>query len=444
MLHRALVLCVALAAAACTLTPPQGPNAPAARIVRPVWSPDAVTALIEVSASGPAEGLASFEDAASELRDLQDLSTTSAAGAAAFDGAADALFVDLAHTFAQGALDPARADPQWRIGRAAVPDVSSLLAAARRNASAVRTLATLLPQSDEYAALRRELGRVRAEPPGALGPAGRVREERIASLRASLERWRWLPRDWPSRRIEVRVAQFQAILHQTAAAPRMHTAIVGARTRQTPSFAAEITAVTLNPTWTPPRSIVINELLPLFARDPGAASRGGYDAIDRSGAIVAPTSIDWASRPFPYQVRQRAGPLNALGRVKFEMPNPFGVYLHDTPNHALFEREARALSHGCVRVDDALDLAAAILAPVLPAPALQQEVDTGHTRSLPLAAPLPVYAFYITASSADGAVVYAEDIYRRDAALITALDAPTTEAQAAVFAPLVRACADAQ
>lgn len=445
MLHRVLVFCAALAAAACTVMTPETPNRPAASIVQPLWSAGAVGALIEISASARAEGLASYESAASEIRELQERSTTSAAGAAAFDRAADALFVDLAQTFAQGAVDPAHGDPQWRIPRPALPDISSLLAAARSDARAVRELATLLPQSTEYAALRAELERVLAEPQGSLDPDGRVREARIASLRASLERWRWLPRDLPNPRIEVRIAQFQVILRQASASSRIHNAIVGARASQTPSFAAEINAVTLNPTWTPPRSILSNELLPQFARDPNAASRGGYDAFDAAGAVVDPASVDWTARPFPYRVRQRAGPLNALGRVKFEMPNPYDIYLHDTPNHALFARELRALSHGCVRVDDALNLAAAVLSQASVALSLQEEVDTGQTRLLPLAAPLPVYVLYITASSAGGAVVYAEDIYERDAALIVALDAaPSYASNATGFTLPVSECASAR
>lgn len=445
MLHRILVLCAAMAAAACIMAPPGAPNMPAASISQPLWSADAVAALIEISALAQAEGLASYESAAAEIAGLQERSTTSAAGAAAFDRAADTLFIDLAQTFAQGAVDPARADPQWRIPRPALPDVPSLLSTARGDAASVRALTMLLPQSSEYAALRAELGRVHAEPLGTPDPSGLVREARIASLRASLERWRWLPRDLPNPRIEVRIAQFQVILRQTSAPSRIHNAIVGARASQTPSFAAEINAVTLNPTWTPPRSILSNELLPQFARDPNAASRGGYDAIDATGSIVDPIMIDWAARPFPYQVRQRPGAINALGRVKFEMPNPYDIYLHDTPNHALFARDQRALSHGCVRVDDALDLAAAVLAPPYTASSLQEEVDPGQTRSLPLAAPLPVYVLYITAFSADGAVLYADDIYGRDAALIAALDAPQPSAiTASSFASPVSECGSAR
>lgn len=441
MLHRVLVLSAALAAAACSHVPPRAPAPRTATVIEPSWSGDAVEALVEVAAAAQAEGLPSYASAAAAVVKLQANSTTRAEDAAAFDSAADALFLDLGRTFSQGAVDPARVDPAWRIPRPDAANVSSSLARARHDAAVVRALGNLLPQSEDYAALRAELGRVLAEPPGMLDQAGRVREHRIASLRASLERWRWLPRELPTPRIEVRIAQFRAILYQTHAAPRVHNAVVGARTTQTPAFAAEINAITLNPTWTPPRSILTSELLPSFARDPSAASRGGYDAIDARGAIVDPASVDWTARPFPYGVRQRAGATNALGRVKFEMPNPFDIYLHDTPDHALFAREQRALSHGCVRVDDALDLAAAVLAPDFSAASLEQAVETGQTRSLPLAAPLPIYVLYITAASIDGAVVYAEDIYERDGAVISALDAPGSYATAAGFTPSVSECA---
>jgi murein L,D-transpeptidase YcbB/YkuD len=441
LLHRVLVFSAALAAAACGHDPTRTPDSTTATVTEPSWSGEASEALVALAGTAQANGLPSYESAAAEIVDLRRGSTTSAAGAAAFDSAADTLFLDLARIFSQGAVDPARVDAAWRIPRATAANVSSSLPRARDDAAVVRALATLLPQSDEYAALRAELGRVLAEPPGTVDRAELVREDRIASLRASLERWRWLPRQLPTPRIEVRIAQFRAILYQTEAAPRIHNVIVGARTTQTPAFAAEINAITLNPTWTPPRSILSNELLPQFARDPSAASRGAYDAIDAAGAIVDPATINWAARPFPYQVRQRAGPLNALGRVKFEMPNPYDIYLHDTPNHALFARAERALSHGCVRVDDALDLSAAVLAPGYSASSLQEEVDTGQTRSLPLAQPLPVFVLYVTAASVDGAVVYANDIYERDGAVISALDAPSANAVTAGLSRSVSECA---
>lgn len=185
----------------------------------------------------------------------------------------------------------------------------------------------------------------------------------------------------------------------------------------------------------------LNELLPDFARDPGAAARGGYEITNSAGIAIDPALVDWRARPFPYQVRQRPGAANALGRVKFEMPNPYDIYLHDTPNHALFARERRALSHGCVRVDDALDLAGAILA--TPAAALQQNVDVGATVTLPLNAPLPIYVIYMTVTGSGDAITYADDIYGRDAAIIAALDAPPAAA-VAQFAPSSSECAFAQ
>lgn len=437
MLHRLFTVCAALAIAGCTMLPRQ--EAPPAAAPT-LWSASAADALTALASDAPAEGLPAYEDALATLRTLQIKSGASAADAAAFDAAADALFADLARTYAQGALDPQRVDPAWRIPRPAAPDTSSWLITARADAAAVRALQTLLPDSPDYAALRAELARVSAEAPGALDAAGRTREARIARLRASQERWRWLPRHLPAPRIEVHTAQYQVTLHQVDGAPLTHNAIVGARTTQTPSFAADIVAVTLNPSWTPPRSILLNELLPDFARDPGAAARGGYEITNSAGIAIDPALVDWRARPFPYQVRQRPGAANALGRVKFEMPNPYDIYLHDTPNHALFARERRALSHGCVRVDDALDLAAAILA--TPAAALQQNVDAGATVTLPLNAPLPIYVVYMTVTGSGDAITYADDIYGRDAAIIAALDA--APAAVAQFAPSSSECAFAQ
>ncbi|MEZ5960571.1 MAG: L,D-transpeptidase family protein [Hyphomonadaceae bacterium] len=133
-------------------------------------------------------------------------------------------------------------------------------------------------------------------------------------------------------------------------------------------------------------------------------------------------------------------PLGTKARVRDAAIAPYDIYLHDTPNHDLFARQQRALSHGCVRVDDALDLAAAVLAPAFSTSSLQEAVASGQTRLLPLAAPLPVYVLYMTASGADGAVEYAEDIYGRDAALVAALDAPASYPVAAGFASTTSEC----
>jgi murein L,D-transpeptidase YcbB/YkuD len=148
--------------------------------------------------------------------------------------------------------------------------------------------------------------------------------------------------------------------------------------------------------------------------------------IGTDGAIIAPGGVDWSARPFPYRLRQRPGPANALGQLRFDMPNAFAIYLHDTPNRALFTRSTRALSHGCIRVETPNDLARDVLnSPEWTLPALEGAIASGASQTIAVPDPLPVYLIYLTASeSGDGQIAYAEDIYRRDAAVVAALDGP--------------------
>lgn len=388
-------------------------------IARPVgaWDDAAIADLRAAVMSVQDEGLAPETAALAQLDAAR--ARRDASAAAAVDDAADALLVRLAAAFARGAVDPAVADPAWFIVRPPYPDLAAVHAASvERGPSAA--LRALLPDDDAYRALRDELVAVRGEEGGARDGFGRTREERIRRLRATMERRRWLPRALPARRIEVRIPHFELVFYHVAAQARRNV-IVGARRTPTPSFSAEIESITLNPTWTPPSSILVGELLPRFRRDPEAAAREGFEALDASGAIVE--GVDWAARPFPYAVRQRPGAANALGRVRFDLPNPYAVFLHDTPQRGLFAREARALSHGCIRVADPVSLAAALLAD-WPLETLDEAIAAETTRVIPLAPATPVYVLYLTAAmNANGDIAYAEDIYGRDAALLEALDA---------------------
>ncbi len=287
-------------------------------------------------------------------------------------------------------------------------------------------LAALLPQSGEYAALRAELIRVAAEPAGARNAAGLDREARLQRLRANMERWRWLPRAMPDNRIEVRVPAEQALFFKAGSVASTHGVIVGAPRTPTPTLRAQLRSVTLNPDWLPPSEIVREELLPHFARDPAAAVRQGFEALDAAGAVVDPAIVNWSARPFPYRVRQRPGPANALGRIRFDLPNALSIYLHDTPNHALFNRPDRALSHGCIRVDDPLGLAASVLDDGQWTPELlQAAIDSNEQQVVPLTHAVGVYILYLTAAIGDdGEIAYYDDLYGRDGALIAALEAP--------------------
>lgn len=139
------------------------------------------------------------------------------------------------------------------------------------------------------------------------------------------------------------------------------------------------------------------------------------------------------------RLRQRPGPDNALGRIRFDMANDNAIRLHGTPNRSLFARDRRALSHGCIRVETPEALAASVIAsPDWTQEAIETAIAAGATEEIPLSTPMPVYLFYITAAATEaGDIVYSDDIYGRDAALIAALDGPDVAlARQAAAAPV--------
>lgn len=396
------------------------------------WSAAELDDLERVAASAPLEGLTEEAAALEELTRFRHLGDADPAAEAQTDIAADALFASLARTFAQGGADTARADPDWAIPLAAPPDLSALMTARAAGAAPSALLRPLLPQQREYALLRDELARVRAE------DGSRDRDARIVQLRASLERWRWLPRDLPERRLDVRIPQYELRFFAGGEAIAVHKVIVGARDSQTPSFSDEIASVTFNPSWEPPASIAA-ELLRRFRADPSAAEREGFQALAADGPVIAPSAVDWRARPFPYRLRQQPGPANALGRIRFDMANAYAIRLHDTPSRSLFERDARALSHGCIRVESPEALAAGVLAhEAWTVESVNDAIESGAQQSVALAAPMPIYLIYITVTADEaGQIAYADDIYRRDAAVAAALDGPDVAlARQAAAAPL--------
>jgi L,D-transpeptidase YcbB len=423
-----------LAAALAALSLLAACQAPRTEPVAGRWTEAALDDLAAAAAGVTAHGLPPETAALNELGTLREGARTDEQARAVLDQLADELFSRLAHVYAQGMVDPAL-DPAWRISRAGPAETEALLAARAGGGSASLLLQELLPQDAQYAGLVRALAEVTAEPEGALGPNEISQEQRLASLRVSLERWRWLPRDLGNPRVEVRIPHFEAVYRGPEGEQR-HRVIVGALATQTPSFAAQIEAVTVNPTWTVPRSILSDELLPRYRRNPSAVGAEGYDILDSRGRAVDPDSVDWNAHSFPYTLRQRAGAANALGRIKFEMPNPYDAFLHDTPNRTLFARDVRALSHGCVRVENPVRLAA-VLAPDRDAAAFEAAIEAGATRRMPLATAVPVYALYITAvADTDGTVRYADDLYERDASILAALEAPDAQlAASAVRTP---------
>jgi len=251
-------------------------------------------------------------------------------------------------------------------------------------------------------------------------------EDRMDQIRASLERLRWIFRDVPNDFIVTDIAGFQLYLFRDRTRVWTTRIQVGKPYHATPVFKDKMTYLVLNPTWTVPPGILRKETLPAIRRDPDYLKNKNMSVIRSDGSVVDPSTIDFNGK-FPYGIRQEPGPGNALGRVKFIFPNPYFVYLHDTPSKSLFGRSARAFSHGCIRTEDPLDLAALLLEDKegWDRARIDTVVDSAKMTTVTLAEPLTVFLLYWTAEvGEDGIIGFREDIYNRDARIIDGLNAP--------------------
>lgn len=248
-------------------------------------------------------------------------------------------------------------------------------------------------------------------------------EQKIEQIKLNMERWRWLPRELPDRRIEVNVAAAELALFDAGRLALSLKTIVGSPRHPTPMLQAEVRAVIVNPVWNVPASIVRNEILPRLRRDPGYLLAQNMVILDRPEDPYG-LQVNWKQGigPLRPRLQQQPGSLNALGQLKFDMPNPFDVYLHDTPAKALFDRPVRAFSHGCVRLQYPNRLAAYLLND----PAEQFRVRFGESNPtrLELGAAVPIYLLYWTAFASDGETVnFRNDIYDHDGKMRMALRA---------------------
>lgn len=268
---------------------------------------------------------------------------------------------------------------------------------------------------------------------GAVGP-GTLRAlnvpvaRRIDQIRVNLERGRWTLHEIKGEFVLVDVAGFYASYFRDDEPVWTSKIVVGRDERETPIFRSTITYVVLNPTWTIPPGILVKDKLPDLKRNPGALKRMNIRVLDGSGREVNPYAVNWhqygPGRLPPYQFRQDPGADNALGLVKIMFPNPYLVYLHDSPAKSLYDRDERTFSSGCIRVQKAFELAELVLDdPQWTQESIAAAIASGKTRTINLKEPVPVLILYWTAQPrADGQVVFRNDIYGRDAATLAALD----------------------
>ena len=269
-------------------------------------------------------------------------------------------------------------------------------------------------------------------------------EKRIEQLRISLERGRWILHDLEPRFLVVNIAAFKVYLVRDGELEWETRAQVGKIYRKTPLFKSEIRYMDVNPTWTVPRTILEQDMLPRIKRDPSYLQQKGLKVLDRNGDEVDPATVDWSrystAAGFPYLLRQGPGPSNALGRIKFMFPNEYAIFLHDTPSRSLFAQSERAFSSGCVRVENPFTLAELLMddPESWPEERFLEIKDSEETKSvfLPKDKRIPVLLLYWTADAGiDGYLHFRDDIYERDAAVLAELDGDFTVRARPLVAP---------
>ncbi|NVE95816.1 L,D-transpeptidase family protein [Altererythrobacter sp. JGD-16] len=372
-----------------------------APLVQP-WSVENVDRLISVIEGIAAEGLDPAD------YDLQALQTAVQTGPSQeLDQLASKNFIWLVEDLRDGRT-PMEAREQWFV---VDPDRDRfrsgvLLAAAVESGDIAGTIAQLNPTHPDYAMLKAAL----ADTP----------EEDTAKrklIRANMDRWRWLGRDLGKQYLITNVPEYQLRLTVNDNIISTYRTVVGKPGRTaTPQLAETVEGVVFNPTWTVPQSIVVGEGLgEKVKNNPAWAKRNGYKRTEYNG---------WVG------VVQQPGPGNSLGRMKLDMPNEHAIFLHDTPSRHLFANENRALSHGCIRTERALELAItmAILGKGAERAEVIQVATSGEYTKVPIKKEMPVYITYFTmATDINGELSTFVDIYDRDAPVLASLDAPRVQ-----------------
>jgi len=258
---------------------------------------------------------------------------------------------------------------------------------------------------------------------------------RVRQIELTLERWRWVP-EFSAPPVIVNIPQFRLFAFnslQDRKSDVLQMDVIVGRAFQpahTPVFVADMTSVIFRPYWQVPDGIVKKEMLPKLRRQPEYLQSQHLEIVPASDEVSRPVALSSATLDSlsegRLKLRQRPGPDNALGLIKFSLPNPYEVYLHSTPTPALFKEQVRAFSHGCIRVSDPVALAVHVLRDTggqWTAEKVQQAMDGEVTQHVRLAHPIPVLILYGTAlATEDGKILFFDDIYGHDRELAALLD----------------------
>jgi murein L,D-transpeptidase YcbB/YkuD len=323
-------------------------------------------------------------------------------------------------------------------GWPAIPDGPKLERGSRGPRVAVLRQRLSEPAGDVFdgtlaASVRRFQERHGIEPDGKVGANTLVElnvtvEQRMRQVELNLERWRWIPRRLGDPHVFVNIPAFDLELVRGDASVWRTRIVAGKAFTPTPVFSDRIVAEVINPPWNVPESIALGEYLPELRADPKAFQRRGLRLLQGSEEHprdVDPSTVDWhalGEGRFPYRLRQDPGPNNALGRLKFQLTNDFNVYLHDTPTRGLFGHLDRDLSHGCIRVENPLELAKLLLDESSQDP-LREALGRAEERHLSVKPPVPIHIVYLTAWVDEaGELRFSPDVYEFDGPQRGALD----------------------
>lgn len=265
------------------------------------------------------------------------------------------------------------------------------------------------------------------EPDGSVGKATLASlnipvEARILQMQINLQRWDQMPSSLGEKFVLVNMAGFELDVIEGDQTVLEMRVVVVKDYHSTPVFSDIIQTIEINPYWNVPPSIANKELLPDYIKDTAKADAQGFEVV-RDGKASPISSVNWSSyagKTLPFNIRQRPGPTNALGEMKFLFPNKHNVYLHDTNARGLFAKTVRAFSHGCVRIQKPHELAAYLLAANgdWPLERIAQVVAAGERTRVSLKQTVPVHLAYMTAwLDRRGLMQFRPDIYGRDAEL---------------------------
>lgn len=250
-------------------------------------------------------------------------------------------------------------------------------------------------------------------------------KDRFDQILANLERWRWYPRNLGDHYILINIANYHLDVVKEDTIVRSHKIIVGRNTRKTPIFSEEVKHIIFNPTWTVPPTIKSNDVIPGVRKNPDYLASKHLNVFDSKGNKLNPSEINWGSSSvYSYTYMQYSGGSNPLGVVKIAYPNKYIIYLHDTPSKDQFNKNSRALSSGCIRVQDALALAQYLLwdQPEYSSEKIQEIINSRKTKEVRVSQRVKVYHLYWTAWMENEKPKFTDDIYNYDQKIISALN----------------------